>query len=120
MNTVKKLTLTSSLDELLESSANLKTNLQNLQSTTPQSTPAAELSQFTDKPAAPHHGSSTSPQPSEEPVHKTMQAYTDTLHNTQRESNLTTTMLQDIPTFDHQDSSKREDWFMDIKLPLTS
>ena len=38
----------------------------------------------------------------------------DTLHKTQRESNLTTTMLQDIPTFDGQDSSKLEDWFMDI------
>ena len=53
-------------------------------------------------------------QPSEEPVYKTMQAYTDTLHATQRESNITTTMLQDIPTFDGQDSSKLEDWFMDI------
>ena len=39
-------------------------------------------------------------QPREEPVHKTMQAYTNTLHATQREENLTTTILQDIPTFD--------------------
>ena len=38
------------------------------------------------------------PQSSEEPVHKNMQVYTDTLHTTQRESNLTTTMLH-IPTF---------------------
>ena len=37
----------------------------------------------------------------------------DTLHTIQRESNLTTTMLQDIPTFDEQDSSMLEDWFMD-------
>ena len=44
-----------------------------------------------------------------------MQAYMDTLHATQRESNLTTTMLQDIPTFDGLDSSKLEDWFMDIE-----
>ena len=44
-----------------------------------------------------------------------MQAYTDTLHATQRESNLTTTMLQNIPTFHGQDSSKLEDWFMDIE-----
>ena len=44
-----------------------------------------------------------------------MQAYTDTLHATQRESKLTTNMLQDIPTFDRQDSSKFEDWFMDIE-----
>ena len=33
----------------------------------------------------------------------------------QRESNLTTTMFQDIPTFDGQDSSKLEDCFMDIE-----
>ena len=43
-----------------------------------------------------------------------MLAYIDTLHETQRESNLTTAMLQDIPTFDGQDSSKLEDWFIDI------
>ena len=29
------------------------------------------------------------------------------------ESNVTTTMLQDIPTFDRHDYSKLEDWFMD-------
>ena len=40
----------------------------------------------------------------------------DTLCTTQRESNLTTTMLQDIPTFEWQDSSKLEDWFMDIEI----
>ena len=55
------------------------------------------------------------PQPSEEPVHKTMQACTDTLHATQGESNLTITILQDIPILDRQDSSKLEDWFMDIE-----
>ena len=32
-----------------------------------------------------------------------------------RESNLTMTMLQDIPTCDGQDSSKLEDWLMDIE-----
>ena len=45
----------------------------------------------------------------EEPLHKTMQVYMDTLHATQRESNLTTTMIQDIPTFGGQDSSKFKD-----------
>ena len=44
-----------------------------------------------------------------------MQAYTDTLHTTQRDSNLTTTMLPRYPTFDGQDSSKFEDWFMEIE-----
>ena len=49
-------------------------------------------------------------------MHKTIQAYTDTLHAMQRESNLTMTMLQDIPTFDGQDSSKLDDWLMDIEI----
>ena len=53
--------------------------------------------------------------PTPHPVHKTMQAYKDTLHTMQRKSNFTTTMLQDIPIFDGQDSSKLEDWFMDIE-----
>ena len=44
-----------------------------------------------------------------------MQVYTDTLHATQRDSNLTTTMLQDMSIFDGQDSSQLEDWFMDIE-----
>ena len=39
----------------------------------------------------------------------------DTLYATQRKSNLTTTMLKDIPTFDRQDSLKLEDKFMDIE-----
>ena len=34
---------------------------------------------------------------------------------TLREVNLTMTLLQNIPTFDGQDSSKLEDWFMDIE-----
>ena len=83
---------------------------------TPQSTPM-ELMQLTDK--LQHltmmlqlHSTS---QPSEEPVHKTMHVYMDTLHATQRKSNLTTIMLQDIPTYDGHDSSKLEDWFMDIE-----
>ena len=48
-------------------------------------------------------------------MHKTIQAYTDTLHAIQRESNLTMIMLQDIPALDGEDSSKLEDWFMDIE-----
>ena len=39
-----------------------------------------------------------------------------TMHATQRESNLTITILQDIPTFDGKDSSQLEDWFMDIDI----
>ena len=44
-----------------------------------------------------------------------MWAYKDTLHATQIEANLTTTMLQDTPTLDGQDSSKLEDWFTGIE-----
>ena len=48
-------------------------------------------------------------------MHTTMQAYTDTLHATQREANITMTLLQDITMFSGQDSSKLEDWFMDVE-----
>ena len=41
-----------------------------------------------------------------------MQAYTNALCATQRESNFTTTILQDIPTYGGQDSSMLEDLFM--------
>ena len=77
----------------------------------------AELTQLTDKlqhltvKVQPH----PVPQPNEEPVHKTIQAYTETLHATQREANLTMTMLQDIPTFNGEDSSELEDWLIDIE-----
>ena len=57
----------------------------------------------------------SAPHPNEEPVHKIMQAYMDTLCTTQREANLTTTRLYDIPMLNGQDSSKLEDWFMDIE-----
>ena len=107
----------SPLVELLEQFQQLKDQFANLKSTTPQSTPMAELMQLTDK--LQHLTMMLQlhsvPQLDEEPVHKTIQAYMDTLHATLRESNLTTTMLQDIPTFDGQDSSKLQDWFMDTE-----
>ena len=69
-----------------------------MKSTIHPSTPTAELMQLTDK--LQHltmmlqlH---SAPQPNEEPVHKTMQAYMDASGTIQREANLTTTMLQDI------------------------
>ena len=39
----------------------------------------------------------------------------DTLCATEREANLTMTLLHDIPTFNGQDTSKLEDWFMDTE-----
>ena len=61
----------------------------------------AELMQLTDKL---QHLTMTlkllpNPHPNEEPVHTTMQTYTDTLHATQREANITTSLLKDIPMF---------------------
>ena len=41
----------------------------------------------------------SNPNPKEEPVHTIMQVYTDTLCTTQREENLTTSLFQDITTF---------------------
>ena len=104
------------LAELLEQFWQVKDWFTSLKSTTPQSTPTTELTKLTDKlqhltmMLQPH----LAPQSSKEPVENTMQVYTDILQATQRELKLTITMLQDIPLFDGQDSSKLEDWFMDI------
>ena len=103
------------LHDLLEQFQQLKNQFASLKSNTSQSTTTEEMSQLTDKLQHLTMALQPVPQLSEEPVHKTMQAHTNTLHATQRESNLTTTMLQDIPTFDWQDSSKLEDWFIDIE-----
>ena len=44
-----------------------------------------------------------------------MQQYTDTLYITQMQMNLTISLLQDIHTFDGQDTTKFEDWLSDIE-----
>ena len=105
----------SPLADLLEQFQQRRNQFASLKSNTPQSTPTEGLSQLTDK--LQHLTIVLQPvlQSSKEPVHKTMQAYKDTLCTAQRESNLTMTVLQDIPIFDGQDSSKLEDWFMDIE-----
>ena len=115
MNSVKKTDTHHPLADLLEQFQQLKNQLASLKSSTPQSTPTEELSQLTDKLQHLTMALQPAPQSSEEPVDKFMQAYMDTLCATQRESNLTTTMFQDILTFDWQDSSKFEDRFMDIE-----
>ena len=105
------------LVELLEQFWQCKDQFTSLKSTTSKSTPMAELMHLTDKlqhltvMLQPHSAT----QPSKKPVHKIMQHYTDTLCAMQRESNLTMTMLQDVPTFARQDSSKLEDWFMVVE-----
>ena len=59
----------------------------------------AELTQLTDK--LQHITMMLKPhpthQPNKEPMHKTKKAYSDTLHATQREENLTMAMLQISP-----------------------
>ena len=95
------------LAELLEQFWQLKDQFTSLKSTPHQSTPMAEWTQLIDKL---QHLTTTLQLHS---VHKIMQAYMDTLGTLQRESKLTTTVLQDIPTFDGQDSSKLKYWFMD-------
>ena len=87
------------LDDLLEQFQQLKNQFASLKCTSSQSTPTEELSQLTDKLQHLTMALQPAPQSSEEPMHKTMQAYTDTLHATQREANLSMTMFQDIPTF---------------------
>ena len=41
--------------------------------------------------------------------------YTDTLCTTQKQSNLTNSLLQDIVVFNEHDSTKLEEWLKDIK-----
>ena len=113
MNTMRKLTLIISWLRYWDNSENLKTNSPAWN----PPLPTVELVQLTNKLydltiMLQQHPTLL---PNEEPMHKTMQAYTDTLHATQTEANLTMTLLQDISTFDGQDSSKLEDWFMDIE-----
>ena len=108
-NAPKRLTLTTPWPNYWNSSTNLRTISQALNlplnNLHPQQTYLSSQISYNTSSCC----SNQPPQFSEEPVHKTMQAYTDTLHTAQRESNLTTTMLQDIPIFDSQDSSKQED-----------
>ena len=96
------------LAELIEQFKLLKNQFAHLKPNTPHSTPTEELLKFTDK--LQHLTIVLQPAPS--PMRNQC---TKTCRHTQipcvqhRESNLTTNMLQDIPTFDGQDSSKLED-----------
>ena len=49
------------------------------------------------------------------PLGEVIWQYTDTLCTTQKQSNLTNSLLQDIPVFNEHDSTKLEDWLTDIK-----
>ena len=58
------------------------------------------------------------PQPpaSAEPFGEVLHQYMDTLCSTQKQTNLTNTLTQDIPVFNEHDSTKLEDWLLDIEM----
>ena len=51
-----------------------------------------------------------------EPLREVILHYTDTLCTTQKQTNLTKSLLQDIPVFNEHDSTKLEDWLTDIEM----
>ena len=52
--------------------------------------------------------------PPSEPTEEALNKYTDTLCNAQKKTSLESSLLQDIPTLNGQDSSQLEDWLTDI------
>ena len=53
--------------------------------------------------------------PPSEPIEEVLDKYTDTLCTAQKKTSLESSLLQDIPTFNGQDSSQLEDWLTDIE-----
>ena len=53
-----------------------------------------------------------------EPTEEVLDKYTDALHNAQMKTSLESSLLQDIPTLNGQDSSQLEDWLTDIEMAL--
>ena len=53
--------------------------------------------------------------PPSEPIEEVLDKYMDTLCNTQKKTSLESSLLQDIPTLNGQDSSQLEDWLTDIE-----
>ena len=50
-----------------------------------------------------------------EPIEEVLDKYTDTLCNPQKKTSLESSLLQDIPTLNGNDSSQLEDWLTDIE-----
>ena len=50
-----------------------------------------------------------------EPFGEVLHQYTNTLHSSKKQSNLTNSLMQDIPIFNEHDSTKLEDWLLDIE-----
>ena len=53
--------------------------------------------------------------PPSEPIEEVLDKYTDTLCTAQKKTSLESSLLQDIPTLNGQDSSQLEDWLTDIE-----
>ena len=53
--------------------------------------------------------------PISEPIEEVLDKYTDTLCNAQKKTSLESSLLQDIPTLNGQDSLQLEDWLTDIE-----
>ena len=53
--------------------------------------------------------------PSTEPIGEVLNKYTDTLCNAQKKTSLESSLLQDIPILNGNDSSQLEDWLTDIE-----
>ena len=53
--------------------------------------------------------------PSNDPIENVLDKYTETLCTTQKKTSLESSLLQDIPTLNRQDSSQLEDWLTDIE-----
>ena len=53
--------------------------------------------------------------PPSEPTEEILDKYTDTLCTAQKKTSLESSLLQDIPTLNGQDSSQLEDWLTDIE-----
>ena len=53
--------------------------------------------------------------PPSDPIEEVLDKYTNTLCNTQKKTSLESSLLQDIPTLNGNDSSQLEDWLTDIE-----
>ena len=54
--------------------------------------------------------------PSSDPIEEVLDKYTKTLCTMQKKTSLESSLLQDIPTLNGQDSSQLEDWLTDMEM----
>ena len=56
--------------------------------------------------------------PPSEPTEEVLDKYTDTSCNAEKKTSSESSLLQDIPTLNGQDSSQLEDWLTDLQMAL--